>query len=207
MLSTRMKLSATIKSSLYRVDLQEQKQRLREKFLKARTALSLQDYLQKSDKIISSLIQQPEFIDASVIHCYVSMKDRLEVNTRPLIRNMMAQQKGVAVPVTDFETVKLKSFLLDRFEDLEENKWGVMEPKRGIQLSPEELDLVVVPMVGGDEQRNRIGYGKGFYDRFLSEVDCPAIGLTFECCVTESVPVEEFDIPLHKVITEERVIS
>ncbi|HKK44144.1 MAG TPA: 5-formyltetrahydrofolate cyclo-ligase, partial [Balneolaceae bacterium] len=81
------------------------------------------------------------------------------------------------------------------------------EPNGGEQVSPKELDLVVIPMVGGDEQRNRIGYGEGFYDRFLSLVSCPKIGLTFEQNIVERIPVEDFDITLDKIITEQRVID
>lgn len=189
------------------MNVQEQKQRLREKFLDTRTALSETDYLKKSEEIVSRLVEQPEFIAASTIHCYVSMEERREVNTRALIKNILAQQKRLAVPVTDFETMRLESCLLKRFEDLEKNKWGVLEPQEGSRLSPQEFDLVVVPMVGGDEDRNRIGYGKGFYDRFLSEVTCRTIGLSFECCIAESIPAEDFDVPLDKVITEERMIG
>lgn len=189
------------------MDIQEQKQKLRENFLDTRTALSETDYLQKSEEIVSRLVEQPEFVAASTVHCYVSMEKRREVNTRALIKKILDQKKRLAVPVTDFETMRLESCLLKRFKDLEKNKWGVLEPKEGSRLSPQEFDLVVVPMVGGDEERNRIGYGKGFYDRFLSEVTCTTIGLSFETCIAESVPAEDFDVPLHKVITEERVIG
>jgi len=189
------------------LDVQQQKQRLRENFLNTRTALSEAEYFIKSEEIVARLVKQPEFVSASTVHCYVSMEERREVNTKELIKKVLAQPKRLAVPVTDFETMRLKSYLLKRFEDLEKNKWGVLEPREGVQLSPREFDLVIVPMVGGDEDRNRIGYGKGFYDRFLSEVTCTTIGLSFECCIAESVPAEDFDVPLHKVITEERVIG
>jgi len=64
-----------------------------------------------------------------------------------------------------------------------------------------------VPMVAGDLKKNRIGYGKGFYDRFLRDLGCPSAGLVFELCIADEIPVEDFDIPLSKLITEKRVID
>jgi len=134
------------------------------------------------------------------------MNERREVETQELIIEMLSKGKCVVVPVTDFETGSLDHIKLDKFEDLEANKWGVLEPKAGSSVEPQKLDLVVVPMVGGDEQCNRIGYGEGFYDRFLQDVSCPKIGLLFEKNIVPEIPVEEFDIPLDAIITEQRVI-
>jgi 5-formyltetrahydrofolate cyclo-ligase len=71
----------------------------------------------------------------------------------------------------------------------------------------EKLGLVIVPMVGGDNQKNRIGYGKGFYDRFLKQVDCPTVGLLFNECLVQKIPVEPFDVSLGKIITEDQIIE
>lgn len=187
--------------------LHQEKQQLREQFFKARKALSGQAYQQKSERIIDALVKQPEFLQASSLHCYVAMEERREVNTKPLIEKLLKTPKRLAVPVVDFQTQTLNSFYIDQLQDLQKNRWGVLEPDGGTPADPAELDLVIVPMVGGDEKRNRIGYGMGFYDRFLSTVNCPTVGLLFECCLAESIPVEEFDIALDKVITEKRVIG
>lgn len=189
------------------MDIKEQKQKLREKFLNIRTQLSEKEYLKKSDLIISKLRQQPEFAEASTVHCYVSMEERREVDTRSLIKEMLKNNRRVAVSVTDFETNTLNSFYISALDDLQKNKWGVLEPVKGKPADPDDFDLVIVPMVGGDRKRNRIGYGKGFYDRFLTRVQGTTVGLLFECCLRDAIPTEEFDITLHKVITEKRVIG
>lgn len=152
-------------------------------------------------------MESAEFNTSETVHCYVSMNGRREVDTHGLIRDMFSLGKRVVVPVTNFDEGTLSHFVLNSFDDLESNKWGVLEPNGGKQISPKELDLVVIPMVGGDEQGNRIGYGEGFYDRFLKEVLCPKIGLIFERNIIEQIPVEDFDIPLDKIITEQRIID
>lgn len=188
------------------MDTKSQKDKLREQLLKRRLELDEEEYLRRSARIVRSLQKQPEFQKAKTIHCYVSLNERREVNTRPLIRELLAGDKNVVVPITEFDSGRLKSVHLDSYSDLKKNKWGVLEPEGGRKAEKSEIDLVVVPMVGGDFNRNRIGYGKGFYDRFLSSLNVPAIGLLFNTCLLQEVPVEPFDVPLEKLITEEETI-
>jgi 5-formyltetrahydrofolate cyclo-ligase len=88
--------------------------------------------------------------------------------------------------------------------------FGILEPRKESAriFNPEEIDLVIVPGVAFDEHRNRIGFGAGFYDRFLESVrpSCAKIGIAFEFQIYDEVPVEEHDIPLDLVITEKRTI-
>jgi 5-formyltetrahydrofolate cyclo-ligase len=184
----------------------DSKQQLRKELLKRRSELNNTEYNKKSGRIVKTLKNQPEFDKATVIHCYVSMNDRKEVNTHPLIKDLILGEKRLAVPITNFKDVTLSHKYLEKFEDLQENKWGVLEPKFGKQADLEDFELVIVPMVGGDYDKNRIGYGKGFYDRFLQQVKCPTIGLLFDRCLIEEIPVEPFDIALDKCITENNVI-
>ncbi len=183
-----------------------QKEELRQTLLERRKSISGPDYYGASADIIEELKEQREYQNAETIHCYVSINKRREVETRALIKEMLFKGKKVVVPITDFENGILDHIQLRSFDDLKENKWGVLEPNGGEQVSLDEMELVIVPMVGADEQCNRIGYGKGFYDRFLKEVSCPKIGLIFEQNVIEEIPVEEFDVPMDKIITEERII-
>lgn len=189
------------------MDIKEEKTKLRSKLLDERAQLTTRQYLDKSETIIHHLKQQPEFKRGETIHCYVSLNERNEVNTRPLIQYLVRSESNVVVPITHFNSGKLSHVYLQDYSDLQQNKWGVMEPEGGKKADPSDLDLVVVPMVGGDRQKNRIGYGKGFYDRFLSQITAPTIGLLFESCLLEKVPVETFDVPLGKLITEKEVID
>lgn len=185
----------------------ELKESLRKKLLERRKSINAEKYVDASGRITERLRQQSEYRQAEMIHCYVSLNDRGEVDTHPLIRDMLKHKKRVVVPVTDFDTDSLRHVVLNSFDDLQPNKWGVPEPSIGIKADVRELELVVVPMVAGDKKGNRLGYGKGFYDRFLAEVDCPTIGLCFEECMIEKIPVEPFDIKLDKIITQERAVG
>lgn len=123
-----------------------------------------------------------------------------------MLKEMLVEGKKVVVPVTQTDSRTMRHIALSKFEDLQPNTWGVLEPSGGEEVLVGSLDLIIIPMVGGDRHKNRIGYGKGFYDRFLAEVDCPKIGLLFEDCLIDEVPTESFDVPLNALITETKVV-
>lgn len=189
------------------MDIRQQKEKLRKELLNSRKAVSQEEFESNSEEIINRLQQEPQFLEAETIHCYVSMNGRREVDTHGLIKEQLSKDKEIVVPVTNFNDGTLTNISIPAFNALNENKWGVLEPEEGEHIATDEIELVIVPMVGGDEQCNRIGYGKGFYDRFLKEVSCPTIGLLFEQNIISKVPIEDFDIPLDKIITEQRIIS
>lgn len=189
------------------MDINKKKEALRQQLLDQRTSIPEPEFYGASADIIEALKEQEEYRSAGIIHSYVSMNKRREVETRLLIKEMIARGRDVIVPVTNFESQTLTHIRLQSFSDLEENKWGVLEPKGGEEVSPEAMDLVIVPMVGGDQQCNRIGYGEGFYDRFLKDVRCPKIGLSFDITIVEQLPTEKFDVSLDKIITERRILT
>lgn len=187
------------------MDKKKYKQKIREQLLKQRSSIPEGMYIKKSARICERLMGLQDFKEAHTIHCYVSMNNRREVNTHPLIKAIIQSSKQMVVPVSDLSSGTMEHVRLDRFEALKANKWGVLEPAHGEDVAVQELDLVIVPMVGGDLQKNRIGYGKGFYDRFLEKVNCTTIGLLLEECLVEEIPVEKFDVPLDIIITEKRL--
>jgi 5-formyltetrahydrofolate cyclo-ligase len=184
-----------------------QKQRIRQELLEKRQQMTGTDYLEHSACIISRLKKLDSFKKAGIIHCYVSINERREVNTHPLIKEMLLGTKKVVVPVMQMKEHKLKHIQLDHFEDLQPNRWQILEPHGGEEVPPEQLELILVPMVGGDFHKNRIGYGGGYYDQFLKNADCPSVGLLFDYCLLDQVPVEPFDMPLTKIITQKQIIS
>ncbi len=189
------------------MSIEEQKEKLRGRLLQKRESLPASYYNQASEDIIVRLQTLPEFRSSRIINCYVSMNQRREVDTHSFLRWMLASNKRVVVPVTEFDPPGLRHVELRSFDDLETNKWGVLEPNDGKPITPSEFDFVIVPMVGADPNCNRLGYGKGFYDRFLAKVDCPAVGLCFEKCVVEAIPTEHFDVQLSAVVTEKRILK
>lgn len=100
---------------------------------------------------------------------------------------------------------QLISVIVDDETEFEVNKYGIAEPKDGIDMFPTELDLVIVPLLSFDKKGNRVGYGKGFYDRFLKQCrkDCIKIGFSYFEAVNHIEDVNKFDIRLDYCITPE----
>ena len=122
-----------------------------------------------------------DFRKINTIHIFLSIERLLEVNTNPIIDFLLLKNKTVVVSVSDFSKNTLTHFLFDRKTKLKVSSYGIPEPVNGIEIDAEKIDLVFVPLLISDEKNCRVGYGKGFYDRFLSECrsDVKTIGLNF----------------------------
>ncbi len=184
----------------------QRKQELREKVLTKRKQISAQEWKSKSDRIISSLTKSDFYKEAQTVHTYISMNERREVCTDNLVENLLKGEKRVVVPVTNFEEGTLTHSEINAISDLQKNKWGVAEPKQIISVEVDELDLIVVPMAAADRRGNRLGYGKGFYDRFLGETPALKVGLVFDAFLFDEIPTEEFDKKLDVIISENEMI-
>ncbi len=182
-----------------------QKKELREKLLFARNSISEREWEEKSMDIMNHVLGSQLYQEAGVIHTFVSMNARREVNTHPLISKMLEAGKEVVIPKTNFEKEDLIHTRLESFSELSPNKWGVLEPKEVHPLPVIDIELVLVPLLAVDKEGNRLGYGKGFYDRFLKDVSVPALGLVFEDFVLESIPVDTFDQKLNGFISEKGI--
>lgn len=183
----------------------DQKSELRARLLKLRKSINEEDWQIRSETIINELKKIPEFITSDIIHCFVSMNDRKEVNTHSLLDDLISSGTKVIVPVTDFETGELKHSELKSFKDLKKNKWGVLEPNE-IYPQTKEIGLILVPLLAADNEFNRLGYGKGFYDRFLRKENAIKVGLLFDDFLIDQIPVENFDEKLDILITEKKTL-
>lgn len=190
-----------------------EKNALRQEFLRAREGLAKTDVDQKSALIIEKLVALNEYKKCNVIMCYVNFKN--EVITQKLIIDSMAAGKKVVVPAVMHHSSEggkeiIACEIKDFERDLEPGTFGILEPKKnkiGI-IEPEKIDFIVVPGVVFDSSKNRIGYGAGYYDRFLSKTrrGCIKAGLAFEMQIASRIPAEEWDVSLDLIVTEERII-
>ena len=158
---------------------------------------------QKSRMIQERLLALPEYQSAAVVHCYVSSKDN-EVDTYGVMSRALAQGKRVVVPVTDFADVALSHIEILGLDQLRPSRFGLVEPV-GVHSKPvdiSELDLVIVPGIAFDPAGHRLGYGAGFYDRFLAEAAAPKIALAYGFQVVPDVPFAPHDVPMDQIITE-----
>jgi 5-formyltetrahydrofolate cyclo-ligase len=185
------------------------KDEIRERILGIRRRLLRMEIEEKSRRIKEKLFGTHEFKGAEVILFYVSHDN--EVSTEGMIKDSLKFWKKVAVPVTIKEEGKILLFELRDYErELERGAFGILEPKASLrrEISPEEIELAIIPGVVFDLRGYRVGYGGGYYDRFLPNVKRSfLIGLAFEEQIVEVIPDEAHDIRVDKVITEERIIE
>ena len=98
----------------------------------------------------------------------------------------------------------MKAFVSSSFET---GPFSIREPSGGIEISPEELDVILVPMVAFDERLHRLGHGKGYYDRFLKDTKAFKIGIAYEIQKKEDIPIDEGDVSMDIIVTEEKIYS
>lgn len=193
--------------------MQSAKDKFRINAVKVRDELPETQRTDKSRIIKNRLLSLSKFTNAEIIMCYVDF--RSEVKTREFIREAVNIGKKIAVPIIIREAGSIDRLMVSLVEnidtDLEKGYFGISEPKRELMrlINPGEIDLAVIPGVAFDLQKHRMGYGKGFYDRFLTKVrtDCTKIGICFDIQLFENMPHEIHDIQMNMIITENRVIA
>ena len=178
----------------------EQKKDIRKQVLTIRKHISKKEWEEKSRVISSKVITHPFFLNADTIYCYVDYKN--EVGTRAIIEEAWKLGKRVAVPkiVED----EMLFYYIESYSDLAEGYKGIPEPNTEECACTEE-GLVIMPGVAFDYNRHRLGYGKGFYDRYLcTKKQLCTLAICFECQMVEDIPTDKYDIFPEVLITEER---
>ncbi len=191
--------------------LNNRKDIIRKNVLQKRRLLGEDERNEKSKAIIERLINSREFKNSSVIMCYVDFDG--EAKTQEFIESCLRMGKRVTVPMvvknTDGSRDLIASEIFDLEKDLDKGTFGVLEPKKDAvrNVEPSEIDMVVVPGVAFDINKNRVGYGAGFYDRFLKKLgkECFTVGIAFDFQVCDSVESDDFDVPVKMIITESGV--
>jgi len=183
----------------------ETKSQLRKRMLNVRNTMSEEEIKNKSRAIMNKLTCMDEYKNSKVIFVYMSFKN--EVDTTDLISKMLEDNKRVVIPYTDtVNTVIIPSEIKSIHEDLTLSHFGYYEPvfEKIRRIEPGELDLIIVPGVVFDRNNNRIGFGKGYYDKILSRKrsDAKAIAVAYDFQVLDEVPSEPHDIKMDMIITE-----
>ena len=185
----------------------KEKNKIRDRMKKLRAELSICTYRQSSQAIIDKCVRLEEWYYAQTVHIYVSAVNN-EVDTLGLIYKMFDSGKKVIVPKCDTVSHRLLNIRIESFDDLTVGKFGLMEPsyKPGKEIKPENLDLIILPLLAFDRSGKRIGFGGGYYDSLLSECTCPKTGLGYSFQEVDKVPVKSHDEKLDIIVTEKEII-
>ncbi|MFV0248072.1 MAG: 5-formyltetrahydrofolate cyclo-ligase [Tenacibaculum sp.] len=154
------------------------------------------------EKSIYCQIYSMSFKEFNNIHLFLSIQKHNEINTQPLIDFFRKQNKKIITSKCNFNNNSLSHYYLKKGTELKTNKFGVPEPVNAVEISVKEIDLVFVPLLISDTKNYRVGYGKGFYDRFLASCrkNVKTIGLNYFSPVKTISNLDKFDIPLNTVI-------
>lgn len=170
------------------------KKEFRKKYLDVRKNIT--DKLEKSFTIQNKLLEILK--PYKVIGVYVSMKD--EVSTDELINNLLHQSKIVVVPKVEGKEIKF--YQIESLDELKpQGKYQIREPYNQ-KLFLDNIDTIVVPGICFDKKNNRLGYGGGYFDRYLKDKNIYKIGICFEEQITDELSINENDIKMNAVITD-----
>lgn len=158
-----------------------------------------------STKIATYLMSLPEVAEADIIFSYKAADDEVDLSVFHTWARMNG--KRLAFPVCNKEG-HMEAFIPDGVDDFEVGRYHIPTPivEKSSLITPDEIDVVVAPLVAFDEKRNRCGHGMGYYDRYLQ--DCTSsymVGVAFEVQKLDSVTMEDYDIPLNMIITESNI--
>ena len=158
-------------------------------------------------KIANSLFNLDEYIEAKTVLIYVSLMD--EIKTDEIINHTLQTGKKVAVPFCKDSCGNMDFYLIDSLEQLEAGSFNVREPKIDeCEIFSDFSDsILIVPGMMFDEEGYRLGYGKGYYDRFISKYGNLSVGLCYDEMLVKSIPRDEFDKSVDIIITQSRIIK
>lgn len=182
------------------------KKEARKKCKEARKLLSLEEIEEKSLAIANRLVRM-DIWDKTYYHIFLPIVEQKEVDTEFILQILAGKDKEIVVSKSDFETTTMSHFLLTDNTKIKKNEYNIPEPVNGLPVPTAMIDVVFVPLLAYDKQGNRVGYGKGFYDNFLSQCkpDVIKIGLSFFEPEDLIEDVFETDVKLDFCVTSEEV--
>jgi len=183
------------------------KKSLRTTYTKRRDSLPLAKITSESISIANKLLELPIW-QFDYYHLFLPIANKKEIDTSVILSILQGKDKHVIVPKV-ISGQNLKHYLLTDNTTFTLSKWGVPEPKEGITISPQKIDVVFVPLLAFDKEGNRVGYGKGYYDTFLSACrkDVIKVGVSFFEAEEKITDIHSSDIALDFCVTPKTVYS
>jgi 5-formyltetrahydrofolate cyclo-ligase len=187
------------------------KSELRKSFLAKRQSITSSQRNVANAQIAANFFERFDLSEFKVLHCFISIERFGEVDTRPIFQRVWSEFPKITtvVPRIDHETEELESLLYGSDIELQYDRWQIGEPIHDNKVPPDQIDIVLIPLLCYDRVGHRVGYGKGYYDRFLARCrpDCQKIGLSMFPPIDKIDDAHEGDIRLDACITPSEVIS
>lgn len=183
------------------MDKHKAKKNLREE-IKGRIQQLDQDYCRKaSQAICQKVLADPAYQEAETVFCFVGIKG--EPDTRAILEDALGKGKRVCVPLCVSDGIMEARQIRNPKEDLRAGYLGILEPEPSCaKVNASEIDFALLPCVTCDHQGNRLGHGKGYYDRFLAGCHFDTVMICFEKLITEEIPMDAHDKKADRVITD-----
>lgn len=181
---------------------------LRKKYKSLRKELSTTQINDFSISIANQLLKLPIW-NFYFYHIFLAIEAQKEVNTDYILNILSGKDKHIVISKSNFETGEMINFLLTDSTIIKKNPYNIPEPVDGIEISNDKIEVVFIPLLAFDKKGNRVGYGKGFYDRFLAtcKPETIKIGLSFFEAEAEITDVFESDVRLDYCVTSIGVYS
>ena len=180
---------------------------IRKQILEQREEIDINIRSQWDEDIFNNLINSEFYKNANTIFAFVSF--RSEVDTHKIIKYAIKDQKTICVPRIKSKQKGLEIFKIDSFDQLKKGYFNILEPLESCPaIDSKNIDLILMPGAAFDRQGGRLGYGAAFYDRFLCNMDNKVnkIAIAYNFQVLDNIPMDEHDVRIDGIVTEEEVI-
>lgn len=184
------------------------KKQLRKKFHKERELLTPTERQKYSEKIIELFLSSYQ-VENKLVSIFLPIERKLEINTYKLLDRLKNLNAKIALSKSNFDTLEMEQILYNDNTKLKSNKWGIPEPENGELVPIEAIEIVIVPLLISDKKGYRVGYGKGFYDRFLEKCkpNCLFVGINYFQPIEKIEDINPKDINLDALITPQGIVK
>ncbi len=186
------------------------KAELRKIYFAKQKNLSPSERIEKSRQIANQFFQSFDLSRIRFLHCFIAIEKFNEVDTSLIFKRFWQEfpQVQTLVPRVNFQTQEIENLKFTPETKLVENAWKIQEPTESESVKTKEIDMALVPLLCFDRRGFRVGYGKGFYDKFLSDCreDVLKIGLSFFDPIAEIADAQEFDVKLNFCVTPKKIV-
>lgn len=184
------------------------KKELRKKYKELRKSLTPEAIEDKSLAIANRLLSL-DIWNKTYFHLFLTIEEQKEIDTEFILQILAGKDKEIIVSKSDFSTLEMTHYLLTDNTKFKKNEYNIPEPIDGIEVPVSKIDVVFVPLLAFDEKGNRVGYGKGFYDKFLANCkpETIKIGLSFFEAEDKIKEISENDMQLNYCVTPNKIYS